>query len=90
MNFALNEATKFISPTKTPEFLAAGVPVVSTPITDVVKPYGERGLVEIARDAEEVVAKVETILTRPQGGMACQSRPPSDAGILGQNMGCHA
>ncbi|KLK92154.1 glycosyl transferase [Microvirga vignae] len=66
MNFALNEATKFISPTKTPEFLAAGVPVVSTPITDVVKPYGEKGLVEIARDAEEVVAKVETILGRPK------------------------
>jgi len=66
MNFALNEATKFISPTKTPEFLAAGVPVVSTPITDVVKPYGEKGLVEIARNAEEVVAKVETILARPK------------------------
>ncbi|WP_414472929.1 glycosyltransferase family 1 protein [Microvirga sp. M2] len=66
MNFALNEATKFISPTKTPEFLAAGVPVVSTPITDVVRPYGEKGLVEIARTAEEVVAKVETILTRPK------------------------
>lgn len=66
MNFALNEATRFISPTKTPEFLAAGVPVVSTPITDVVKPYGEKGLVEIARDAKEVVTKVETILARPK------------------------
>jgi len=66
MNFALNEATKFISPTKTPEFLAAGVPVVSTAITDVVKPYGEKGLVEIARNAEEVVAKVEMILARPK------------------------
>jgi glycosyltransferase involved in cell wall biosynthesis len=66
MNFALNEATKFISPTKTPEFLAAGVPVVSTPITDVVRPYGEKGLVEIAKDAQEVVAKVEAILARPK------------------------
>jgi glycosyltransferase involved in cell wall biosynthesis len=66
MNFALNEATKFISPTKTPEFLAAGVPVVSTPITDVVRPYGEKGLVEIARDAKDVVAKVEVILARPK------------------------
>jgi glycosyltransferase involved in cell wall biosynthesis len=66
MNFAINEATKFISPTKTPEFLAAGVPVVSTPITDVVKPYGEKGLVEIAKDAKEVVAKVETVLARPK------------------------
>ena len=66
MNFALNEATKFISPTKTPEFLAAGVPVVSTAITDVVRPYGEKGLVEIARDAKEVVAKVEAIFARPK------------------------
>jgi glycosyltransferase involved in cell wall biosynthesis len=66
MNFALNEATKFISPTKTPEFLAAGVPVVSTAITDVVRPYGEKGLVEIARDAREAVAKVEAIMARPK------------------------
>ncbi|WP_201830862.1 glycosyltransferase family 1 protein [Microvirga zambiensis] len=66
MNFALNEATRFISPTKTPEFLAAGVPVVSTPITDVVRPYGEKGLVEITKDAGEVVTKVEAILARPK------------------------
>jgi glycosyltransferase involved in cell wall biosynthesis len=66
MPFALNEATKFISPTKTPEFLAAGVPVVSTPIADVVRPYGERGLVEIARTAQEVVEKVDIILSRPK------------------------
>jgi glycosyltransferase involved in cell wall biosynthesis len=66
MNFALNEATKFISPTKTPEFLAAGVPVVSTPITDVVRPYGEKGLVEIAKTPLEVVRKVEALLERPK------------------------
>jgi hypothetical protein len=39
---------------------------VSTAITDVVKPYGEKGLVEIARSAEEVVAKVEMMLARPK------------------------
>jgi glycosyltransferase involved in cell wall biosynthesis len=66
MNFALNEATRFISPTKTPEFLAAGVPVVSTPITDVVRPYGEKGLVEIAKTPLEVVRKVEVLLARPK------------------------
>ena len=66
MNFALNEATRFISPTKTPEFLAAGVPVVSTPITDVVRPYGEKGLVEIAKTPLEVVRKVEALLDRPK------------------------
>lgn len=48
MPFALNEATRFISPTKTLEYLAAGKPIVSTAIRDVVSPYGEEGLVEIA------------------------------------------
>jgi glycosyltransferase involved in cell wall biosynthesis len=62
MPFALNESTKFISPTKTPEFLAAGLPVVSTAITDVVTPYGDEGLVEIAASAEEAVAAVERLL----------------------------
>ena len=49
--FADNESTKFISPTKTPEYLAAGKPVVSTPIRDVVRPYGDLNLVQIAADA---------------------------------------
>jgi glycosyltransferase involved in cell wall biosynthesis len=48
MPFALNESTRYISPTKTPEFLAAGLPVVSTAIADVVRPYGAMGLVQIA------------------------------------------
>ena len=47
--FALNESTRFISPTKTPEYLAAGKPVVSTAIRDVVRPYGEQDLVYIAQ-----------------------------------------
>ena len=47
MPFALNDSTRFISPTKTPEYLAAGLPVVSTRIRDVVRPYGELGLVHI-------------------------------------------
>ncbi|GAB2456277.1 glycosyl transferase [Hymenobacter qilianensis] len=51
--FADNESTKFISPTKTPEYLAAGKPVVSTPIRDVVRPYGELNLVQIAAAADE-------------------------------------
>jgi glycosyltransferase involved in cell wall biosynthesis len=51
--FALNNSTKYISPTKTPEYLAGGQPVVSTPITDVVKPYGNLGLVYIAENARE-------------------------------------
>jgi glycosyltransferase involved in cell wall biosynthesis len=64
MPFAINEATRFISPTKTPEFLAAGLPVVSTPIADVVRPYGELGLAEIARDPDGFVHRCEGLLTR--------------------------
>ncbi len=57
--FARNESTRFISPTKTPEYLAAGRPVVSTPITDVVDPYGHLGLVTIADDPRSFVAALE-------------------------------
>jgi glycosyltransferase involved in cell wall biosynthesis len=61
--FARNESTRFISPTKTPEYLAAGCPVVSTSIRDVVRPYGEQGLVHIADTPEEFVAAVEAAMT---------------------------
>jgi UDP-galactopyranose mutase len=66
MPFALNDATKFISPTKTPEFLAAGLPVVSTPIADVVRPYGEEGTVAIARDADETVRALDRVMGEPR------------------------
>ena len=45
--FARNESTRFISPTKTPEYLAAGIPTVSTSIRDVVTPYKDLDLVSI-------------------------------------------
>ena len=57
--FARNDATRFISPTKTPEYLAAGRPVVSTSIADVVTPYGELGLVGIADDPEGFIAAAD-------------------------------
>ncbi|MDT7807574.1 MAG: UDP-galactopyranose mutase [Acidobacteriota bacterium] len=60
--FARNESTRFISPTKTPEYLAAGKPVVSTSIRDVVRPYGDMKLVGIADTAEEFVKAVEFAL----------------------------
>jgi len=60
--FALNDSTRFISPTKTPEYLAAGLRVVSTPIRDVVRPYGDLGLVDIAGTAEEYVAAGDAVL----------------------------
>lgn len=62
MPFALNRATCFISPTKTPEYLAAGRPVVSTPVRDVLRPYGERGLVRIAETVKEFVAACDAAL----------------------------
>jgi glycosyltransferase involved in cell wall biosynthesis len=68
MPFAINEATRFISPTKTPEFLAAGVPVVSSPIADVICPYGEEELVSIASDADGFAAALERALTVPDHG----------------------
>lgn len=65
MPFALNEATRYISPTKTPEFLAAGLPVVSTAIVDVVRSYGAQGLVQIA-DAEDIEEKLREALGNPK------------------------
>ncbi|HEU0034963.1 MAG TPA: glycosyltransferase family 1 protein [Kofleriaceae bacterium] len=60
--FARNESTRFISPTKTPEYLAAGKPVVSTSITDVVRPYGDGGLAWIADTADEMAAAIDEAL----------------------------
>lgn len=68
MPFARNAATRYISPTKTPEFLAAGRPVVSTSIRDVVRPYGERGLVQIADDVPGFVAAIARALEAPRDG----------------------
>ncbi|MCB4820191.1 glycosyltransferase [Roseicella aerolata] len=72
MPFARNESTRFISPTKTPEFLAAGLPVVSTPITDVLRDWGPKeaggpGLVEIAADPVAFAAALQAVLARPRG-----------------------
>lgn len=63
--FARNESTRFISPTKTPEYLAAGKPVISTSIRDVVRPYGDLKLVEIADTPDEFIYAAEKILSRP-------------------------
>jgi UDP-galactopyranose mutase len=68
MPFALNESTRYISPTKTPEYLAAGRPVVSTPVNDVVRPYGEEGLVHIASGAREFVSAIEKAVAEDGSG----------------------
>ncbi len=62
MPFAINEATRFISPTKTPEYLAGGKAVVSTPILDVIRQYGNAGLAHIASTPAEFVAACEAAL----------------------------
>ncbi|MCS4509226.1 glycosyltransferase [Xylophilus ampelinus] len=62
MPFALNASTRFISPTKTLEYLAAGKPVVSTAVRDVALQYAK--VVPIATDAATFVAACEAILAR--------------------------
>ncbi|RTZ45846.1 UDP-galactopyranose mutase [Candidimonas sp. SYP-B2681] len=69
MPFAMNASTRFISPTKTPEYLAGGRAVVSTPIADVVRSYGHTPLVSIAATASEFAeaaqAAMENYTDRP-------------------------
>jgi UDP-galactopyranose mutase len=72
--FAHNESTRFISPTKTPEYLAAGKPVVSTSITDVVRPYGINKLVRIADTAEEFVDAIKLALIQDANDADWKSR----------------
>ncbi|MCD2323677.1 UDP-galactopyranose mutase [Sphingomonas sp. IC-56] len=74
MPFAINEATRFISPTKTPEYLAAGKTVVSTPITDVIRHYGEIEAVKIAGTTEAFIAACDAALelSRTEGAWRTQ------------------
>jgi UDP-galactopyranose mutase len=58
--FARNDATKFISPTKTLEYMAAELPIVSTPITDVAEPYGN--IVYLGGTPEEFIAACEAAM----------------------------
>lgn len=62
--FARNESTRFISPTKTPEYLAAGKPVISTSITDVIRPYGELNLVKIADSPTQFIRAAEDFMSK--------------------------
>ncbi len=66
--FAQNASTRFISPTKTPEYLAAGKPVVSTPIRDIVTPYADKGLVHIGTDAESFGKSIQDALSETDPG----------------------
>ena len=68
MPFAMNESTQFISPTKTPEYLAGGKPVVTSPVKDVVRHYGHLQGVKIACDADSFVRACEKALTLGREG----------------------
>jgi UDP-galactopyranose mutase len=72
--FARNDATRYISPTKTPEYLSAGCRVISTSIRDVVHPYGVKNLVSIADDADAFIIRAESILADKAGYEAWLSR----------------
>jgi hypothetical protein len=76
MPFAINESTRYISPTKTPEYLAAGLPVVSTPIRDVERQYGDLGLVQIERNVDGFCAAAERAMAF---GMSLKWRERADA-----------
>jgi glycosyltransferase involved in cell wall biosynthesis len=76
MPFAMNESTQFISPTKTPEYLAGGRPVVSTPIKDVVRHYGALEGVKIASTPEAFVEACEQALElarNPESGWLAEA-----------------
>ncbi|MDP9379941.1 MAG: glycosyltransferase [Chloroflexota bacterium] len=69
MPFAINEATRYISPTKALEYMAAHKPIVSTPVPDIVANWGDvvriaRGVTHFAQAVEQ--ALVETRVQRPE------------------------
>lgn len=61
--FRLNEATRRLNPVKALEYLAAGVPVVSTAIPDVVTLYSD--VIAVADDANGFVAAVRSAIDSP-------------------------
>jgi len=67
MPFALNEATEYINPTKTLEYMAAGKPIVSTAVSDVVHNFTP--VVAVARSPEEFVAAVRSAIEAPSAEM---------------------
>jgi UDP-galactopyranose mutase len=76
MPFAMNDSTQFISPTKTPEYLAGGKPVVTTPVKDVVRHYGQLEGVKVASTPEQFAAACDAALElarNPQGGWLAEA-----------------
>jgi UDP-galactopyranose mutase len=77
MPFVISELTLHISPTKTPEYLAGGKPVVSTPIPDVVSDYSD--VVAIASEPDEFIKKIDECLTSRQDDLHIRIRKKAEA-----------
>jgi len=67
MPFAMNESTRYISPTKSLEYMAAELPIVSTPVKDVVDLHSD--VVAIASNAQEFIAACAHALEMPEKQM---------------------
>lgn len=63
MPFAMNEATRFINPTKALEYMATGKPIVSTPVEDVVLQFSD--IVNVTRAAAEFIEMCNSVATNP-------------------------
>ena len=63
MPFALNDATRYINPTKTLEYMATGKPVVSTAVADVVRNFTP--VVDVANSHDEFLDAVERAARAP-------------------------
>jgi UDP-galactopyranose mutase len=85
MPFAINPSTQYISPTKTPEYLAAGLPIVSTPITDVVRHYGALDAVTIAATPEAFIASCDHALALSREPGNADWRRQADAALAGKS-----
>lgn len=81
MPFALNDATRFISPTKTLEYMAAHKPIVSTPVADVVGSYANA--VAVCATPEEWVAAIDQALA--ESPTAREQRVERERQILDRN-----
>lgn len=77
MPFVISELTLHISPTKTPEYLAGGKPVVSTPIPDVVSDYSD--VVAIASEPDEFIKKIDECLISRQDDLHIRIREKAEA-----------
>jgi glycosyltransferase involved in cell wall biosynthesis len=67
MPFALNDATRYINPTKTLEYMAAGKPIVSTAVADVVRNFTP--IVDVAHSHDEFLAAVERAWRQPDAAL---------------------